>query len=645
MTAKGHKRRSIALDIETELSRRGVSGQISVIVEGMPVGTKLSAGTNNWDNTWSLSAEDLGGLKFYPPEDSDGEHVLAVRVLRFDDDGFEVANTVALFDMAVQAPMTGPNAADAQRVEQEQLAAAKAEWAAAAAQRLAEAKAKWDEEAEQSLATARSAWENETTHQLTAAQKKWESEAEQRLSRATEEWEAAENERTAIAKASWREDAARQLSALKATWEAEAEANSSDLKADWQATVQKRLAAEKAAWQEQEERQLAAEKAAWDKQAAERLSAAKRAWEPLVEQRIATAEAGWNAELEQKLTEAKARWRAEEEKRMGAARTAWEGERSRDGATVVPQPAANLEDALAAARSVWEAEAEQRLSEAEAQWRVDVERRVSEIRAAFDNEARGSLKKAEERWKAEEQARLAAAQEAWQAEAKNAKQATAEEHAPPTPEPRRESHTANDTGANEVKTDAAWLTGAAETPADEPNPEWQREVSARRATADAKDEIEAAKIETKARRKQAKIEVWRQTEERHRQTTAQMKKQIAGPRRGRWRAAAIVFCVGLAAAGGVQLLRSGADPKAVLDRVTSAQKSTGQTLLYVRVDSAVVRAEASPQSAAMNSLSRNTAVQELRRRGDWVQIASPGSDKPLGWMHSTLLRTEIAATR
>ncbi len=571
MTAKGRQREPIALDIRAELSRRRVTGQISVIVEGMPTGAALSAGTNNWDKTWSLSREDLDGLTFYPPEHRGGDHVLAVRVLRFDDEGFDVANTVALFDMVVRPPETEPDPG----IEQERLASAK---------------------------------------------KKWESESDQRLSRAKEQWAALESERLAAAEASWSAGEAQRLSALKATWQAEADARTSVLEAEWQAAAEKRLAARKAAWQEEEGRQLAAEKAVWDKQAGDRLAAAKAAWASLAEQRLAQAEASWQAELAQKLGDAKARWSAEEEMHLAKTRAALESGRDRGPSVAGPQSAANIEDALAAARSVWEAETEHRLSQAEAQWRIDVERRVGEIRAAFDGEARERLKKAEERWKADEKARLAKAQEIWQAEIETARQATAEKHARP----------------------AAPAVAAAQHEADA---EWQREISARRATADAKKDIETAKEDTQARRKQAKIEVWRKTEERQRHKTVQVKQRIAGLRPGRRRAVVAVLCAGLVVAAAVQMVRTGTDPRAVLERAVSADRTTDQRLLYVRAEAAVIRAEASPESTALDSLPRNTAVQEIRRRGEWVQIAAPGSDSPLGWMHSTLLRTETAATR
>ncbi|MCH8946644.1 MAG: hypothetical protein IH789_03330, partial [Acidobacteria bacterium] len=85
------------LDLLPGLTERGISGKMSLIVEGMPVGSFLSAGTNNWDNTWSLKAEDLSGLLFIPCKGDDRDHTLTVRVLRFDADGFDVATTAALY--------------------------------------------------------------------------------------------------------------------------------------------------------------------------------------------------------------------------------------------------------------------------------------------------------------------------------------------------------------------------------------------------------------------------------------------------------------------------------------------------------------------------------------------------------------------
>ncbi|MDX1425882.1 MAG: hypothetical protein R3322_22250, partial [Kiloniellales bacterium] len=61
---------AIPLGIQEELAKRGLKGKMSLIVEGMPVGSALSAGTNNWDNTWSLTVADLDGLQFIPSPDT-----------------------------------------------------------------------------------------------------------------------------------------------------------------------------------------------------------------------------------------------------------------------------------------------------------------------------------------------------------------------------------------------------------------------------------------------------------------------------------------------------------------------------------------------------------------------------------------------
>ena len=97
---------AIPLNIQEELAKRGVKGKMSLIVEGMPVGASLTAGTNNWDNTWSLVVSDLHDLHFVPSPDADGVHTLSIRVLRYDSDGYDVAATAALFELEVDCTTT-----------------------------------------------------------------------------------------------------------------------------------------------------------------------------------------------------------------------------------------------------------------------------------------------------------------------------------------------------------------------------------------------------------------------------------------------------------------------------------------------------------------------------------------------------------
>lgn len=596
LKAKSRKRVSVALDIADELAERDIGGRLSVIVECMPAGARLSAGTNNGDKTWSLTAEDLDGLELLVPEGMGGDHALTARVLRFDDDGYDVANTVALLDLHVHVPAEA-GATDLS-----------AESESDAEERLNAEKARWQVEAEQQLAAARAGWERDTAKQIAAAKTKWEADAAKRLEGAKAQWISAQREELTNAKAAWEAGTAKRLdrtkaewsaaerehlNAAKAKWESEAALRLASVKAQWSTTESQGLTAEKSKWQKLAERRLADEKAVWDKQASDRLTAAKTSWVQKTEQALATAEANWKAELEQTLAEAQARWHRDDEKRLASARSAWEGERAKAGDDPSP-PAASavkIADAVAAARIVWEAETEQRLAEADMQRRVDVEQRVADIQAAFENEARQRLKAAEERWREEEKARLSAAWDAWQADARNARPTGAENTSPPptraakppaeaakppaisirlAPKPKPET-----TPASITPSTPAPASAPSQSPEDTAVPnkvsdaEWEIEMNARRAAADAKKEIEAAKKDTQERRKKAKIEVWSNMEAQHRRTTAMVKQRMGVPRLKRWRLALVVLCLLLGAAGALYLTRSETGLQAWLGRLAA----------------------------------------------------------------------------
>ncbi|MCH8184401.1 MAG: hypothetical protein IID55_14585, partial [Proteobacteria bacterium] len=116
------------LDLLPGLTERNIAGKISLIIEGMPVGGTLSAGTNNWDNTWSLKTEDLKNLQFISCEGDDKDHTLTVRVLRYDADGFDVATTAALYDVTVEPSSAAVNGTQAPGAAGQLLAEAEARW-------------------------------------------------------------------------------------------------------------------------------------------------------------------------------------------------------------------------------------------------------------------------------------------------------------------------------------------------------------------------------------------------------------------------------------------------------------------------------------------------------------------------------------
>jgi hypothetical protein len=76
--ASGAEDSAIALDISSALACDGGFESLTVTISGVPSGATLSAGRDNGDGSWSLSAGDLDGLAITPPADSGADFTLAV---------------------------------------------------------------------------------------------------------------------------------------------------------------------------------------------------------------------------------------------------------------------------------------------------------------------------------------------------------------------------------------------------------------------------------------------------------------------------------------------------------------------------------------------------------------------------------------
>ncbi|RCK52167.1 hypothetical protein TH44_07125, partial [Thalassospira xiamenensis] len=87
--AAGSEDGAIALDIDVGLP--DASEVLTVTISGVPEGAVLSAGTDNGDGTWMLSAEDLNGLTITPANDFSGSFDLTVTTQSADGD--DVATT------------------------------------------------------------------------------------------------------------------------------------------------------------------------------------------------------------------------------------------------------------------------------------------------------------------------------------------------------------------------------------------------------------------------------------------------------------------------------------------------------------------------------------------------------------------------
>ena len=78
---------------------------LSIRVEHLAHGAKLSKGRNNGDRSYSLSPDDLDGLEYLPPSRTYDAHTLGVRVISLDGGD---AETLAVLDLPIAAVLAAP---------------------------------------------------------------------------------------------------------------------------------------------------------------------------------------------------------------------------------------------------------------------------------------------------------------------------------------------------------------------------------------------------------------------------------------------------------------------------------------------------------------------------------------------------------
>ncbi|WP_442852138.1 tandem-95 repeat protein [Vibrio sp. MED222] len=76
----------VPLDIDAALTDTDGSENFAILIEDVPEGSSLSAGTDNGDGTWSLQPGELEGLEFIPSGDFNGDVVLTVNATSTDVD-------------------------------------------------------------------------------------------------------------------------------------------------------------------------------------------------------------------------------------------------------------------------------------------------------------------------------------------------------------------------------------------------------------------------------------------------------------------------------------------------------------------------------------------------------------------------------
>ena len=94
---------AISLNISSALTDTDGSETLSVVISGVPTGAVLSAGTDNGDGSWTLTAAQLTGLTITPPANSDADFTLSVVATSTESDGGDTATTTGTLDVTVAA--------------------------------------------------------------------------------------------------------------------------------------------------------------------------------------------------------------------------------------------------------------------------------------------------------------------------------------------------------------------------------------------------------------------------------------------------------------------------------------------------------------------------------------------------------------
>jgi large repetitive protein len=107
-TASGFEDSPISLDINPSTTDTDGSETLSVVVSNVPEGASLSAGIDNGDGSWTLSADDLDGLSVTPPSDFSGSFDLEVTAISTEADGDTATSAASTLTVNVEGVADGP---------------------------------------------------------------------------------------------------------------------------------------------------------------------------------------------------------------------------------------------------------------------------------------------------------------------------------------------------------------------------------------------------------------------------------------------------------------------------------------------------------------------------------------------------------
>ncbi|RKK03596.1 Ig-like domain-containing protein, partial [Pseudoroseomonas wenyumeiae] len=106
--AAGREDQPIALDLGATLADRDGSEILSLVLEGLPRGARLSAGVNNGDGSWTLTSAQLAGLTLTPPGNWSGRMALTLVAHAMEGADASHATSRAGFAVEVEAVADRP---------------------------------------------------------------------------------------------------------------------------------------------------------------------------------------------------------------------------------------------------------------------------------------------------------------------------------------------------------------------------------------------------------------------------------------------------------------------------------------------------------------------------------------------------------
>lgn len=450
--------RKIPVDFRSLLKPFKSAGRLSLRIERLPQGAKLSAGRRSTDNSWSLASDELEDLHYLVSSNVAPDHELTVRVMTFQDD---LVSTLKVVQYAISASdavpaKTGRDPQGHDPTIRSQLSEMHSLFAVrelelvelrAALQRaisekdaeLEQARNAWALELDRSVAeaVAQCRLHDELENDAKEADRKNKVAqdlllAEQRITAELERLKVEFERRSEIERQNWQVEAARRLDAARQAWQADADESTAKERKRWNADTDQRIEATRQAWQAQSDERRRAELEKWKADAEKRIETERNKWQSQSDKHAAKERERWKTDAEQRMEAARQAWQAESDERRRVELESWKAdaekrveeerckllaEGSEHAGSELERSRAEIESRIDAERQNWHQQAAKEAKEERDRWQVDTEQRIEANRRACQAEAEEQVAAERARLQAEAERQLEAERQNWQAQA------------------------------------------------------------------------------------------------------------------------------------------------------------------------------------------------------------------------------------